>query len=77
MRWLRFVPAILLGGCLLSGCTIVLKDKGGVSVEFTQGFKVSHETSNTDATAEARTEVPALVSWLFPDDDQEPADETD
>jgi len=61
----------------ITGCSITLSDQGEVSFEFTQGFTVSHKTSDTDAQSKASTDFKPLVDYIIElrgsQDEKEPA----
>ena len=64
MRWLKLLPAIFIGGCLLSGCTFALKDNGEISVGGGYEFTIAHTTSTTDSESVATMDVQPLMDWI-------------
>lgn len=60
MAIMLFVAMVLIGGC-----TVKLYDKGEVAVEFTQGVKISHSTSATQAKTAAILDFVPLADFLL------------
>ncbi len=70
MRLRRFVliAAVcwMVPSCLVApGCTIALQDKGEVMIEFTQGVRIGHSTSTTEAESVAVYDPQPLMDWLI------------
>lgn len=57
---------IIVALTLILSCTISLKDKGSVYIEFSQGIRVGHETSKTTGTeTEAKIDGKSLVNHIL------------
>ena len=70
-RLLRFVPVVLAGACLASGCATALTNHGEVGIRYgTELTFFSRASKTADTTATAEVEVPALVDWLFTPKDE-------
>jgi len=71
-----WLVALVLLLTWITGCTFTLSDQGEVSVEFTQGVKVRHTTSATNAESKASTDFKPLVDYIIelrgPQDEKEP-----
>ena len=59
------IVLVVIGLVAMCSCTITLSDKGSVSIEFTQGIKIGHETSATQAKSEATTDLQPLVDYII------------
>ena len=67
--WLFLAAAMIYTLC---GCTVTLKDKGNVFLRFGTETAVGHETSATQATSEASTDIDkGLKNWMWDDEENE------
>lgn len=57
------------GGCLSTGCTMTLADKGEFGFKQSTEWGFYHTASKTEATAVSNLEVPAIVEWVTGDPD--------
>ena len=67
--WLLLAAAMIY---TFFGCQVTLKDKGNVFLRFGTEIAVGHETSATQATSEASTDIDkGLKNWMWDDDENQ------
>jgi len=58
------VPMLLLGGCLLSGCSLGYADSGSLFLSFGTEIEIGHRTSTTGSTATIDLRSQPFEDWL-------------
>ncbi len=81
---MRKAYCVLLAAYLfvcLSGCTVNLKDKGALVLEFGSHLKLGHESSATKSTASTNLRIDkTLMEWFLKDEqvaESEPPETSD
>lgn len=66
LEWIKRLMflVVILNWLGLSGCAIILKEKGETGIKVSHVLSFYHETSETKATSESRTDAKSLVDHI-------------